>query len=140
MKLVKKLVVLVAALTMALGLVACGGDSFPKTYTFSEPRGEGEQKATLTLNEDGTYVYEFTATNSNGDGGIAMFVEVKGDYTLDGDTVTCDTAEGEGYYTAGASKTEFKVTKDKPDMYKMTYSQGAWVFAVDGDTFGPVVE
>ncbi len=142
MKLAKRLLVLVAAMTMVLGLVACGGgNKFPMEYKTTEARGEGEQVMAVTLNEDGTYVWSFYATESNGSGNKVMELTVEGTYTLEDGTLTLDTAEGEGYYVAGASQTPFTVTKDNPAMYNNTMSMGSWVFALNDDgTFGPVVE
>lgn len=141
MKLMKKLVVLVAAMTMAFGLVACGGETWPKEYKISEARGEGEQAMSLTLEEDGTYAWNFYATESNGSGNVVMNVDMTGTYTIDGDTVTLVTAEGEGYYVAGASQTPFTFTMDEPGMYANTMAMGSFVFTVaDDGTFAPVVE
>lgn len=141
MKMMKKLLVLVAAMTMVLSLTACGGESWPKSYSYSEPRGEGEQAATLTLEEDGTCEYVFYATESNGSGNKVMEVVLKGTYTMADNTVTIETVEeGTGYYVAGASQTDFTFTKEDPGMYANTYSAGSFVFTVDGETFGPVVE
>ncbi len=140
MKMMKKLLVLVVAMTMVLSLTACGGDKFPKNYSYSEPRGEGEQVATLTLEEDGTYVYAFYATESNGSGTKVMECTMTGNYTMDAETVTIDTAAGTGYYMAGASKTDFEFDKENPGMYANTYALGSFVFTVEGETFAPVVE
>lgn len=141
MKLAKKLLVLVAALTMVFSLTACGGDTWPKNYKISEPRGEGEQVMTLDLEEDGTYKWTFYATESNGSGNKVMECEMTGTYKLADDTVTLETAEGTGYYTAGASKTEFTFSKDEPGMYGNTMAVGSFVFSVmDDGTFAPVTE
>ena len=137
MKLAKRLLVLVAAMAMVFTLTACGGSDFPKEYKYTEPFGQGEQVMTITLEEDGTYLFAFTATASNGSGDIVMDQSMTGTYTLDGDTLTLDTAEGSGYYTAGSSKTEFTITKDEPGMYVNTTSRGSFVFTIDGDTFVP---
>ena len=64
MKIAKKLLVLVMAMSMVLGLVACGGDKYPMEYKTVAPRGVGEQGMDLTLQEDGTYVWKFHATDS----------------------------------------------------------------------------
>lgn len=138
MKLMKKLSVFVAAMAMVLSLVACGGSDFPKTYEVAEPRGEGEQKMTLVLNEDNTYEFTFYATESNGSGNKVMDMTMTGTYTLTEDVATLDTAEGAGYYMAGASKTDFTFTKDEPGMYVNTPTLGSFelVLAEDG-TFYP---
>lgn len=141
MKLVKKLLVLVAALTMVLSLVACGGDKWPKNYEVSQPRGVGYQKMTLDLNEDGTYKWHFEATDSKDETKIVMDCVMEGSYTLDGTTVTFDTAEGSGYYFAGAERTDFECSKENPGMYTATDSQGKFVFELGEDgSFGPVVD
>jgi len=138
MKLAKRLLVVVAAMTMVLGLVACGGNKFPMEYKTTEARGEGEQVMAVTLQEDGTYVWNFYATESNGSGNKVMELTVEGTYTLEDNVLTLDTAEGEGYYVAGASQTPFEVTKDNPGMYANTMSMGSWVFQLNDDgTFGP---
>ena len=141
MKLVKRLLVLVAAMTMVLSLVACGGDKWPKTYEAEQPRGVGYQKMTLDLNEDGTYKWSFEATDSKDVNTIVMQCTMEGKYTLDGTTVTLDTADGSGYYSVGAEKTEFEVSKDNPGMYNATDSQGKFVFELGEDgSFGPVTD
>ena len=55
MKLAKRLLVLVAAMTMVLGLVACGGEKFPQEYSYKVEWSQGVrgEVATLTLEEDG---------------------------------------------------------------------------------------
>ncbi len=132
----KKFLVLVAALAMVFSLTACG-ESYPQEYTYTEPRGEGESTAVLKLTDDKTYEYTFTSTNSNGDGGIAMTLTFTGNYTKDGDTVTFETMEGEGYYMVGSEQTDFSITKEEVGMYKMAYGQGAMSYTLDGDTFVP---
>lgn len=141
MKLAKRFLVLVAAMAMVFSLVACGGETWPKEYKASQPRGEGEQTMTLTLEEDGTYSWNFFATESNGSGNKVMDVSMTGTYTLDGTTVTLDTADGTGYFVAGTSQTDFTFSKDEPGMYANTDSMGSFVFELGDDgTFGPVVE
>lgn len=141
MKLTKKLLVLVVTMTMALGLVACGGQKFPMEYKTVAPRGVGEQGMDLTLQEDGTYVWKFHATDSKDASKMVMEVEMTGTYELADDIVTIVTADGAGYYTAGSEKTEFTFDKENPGMYANTDALGSFVFVLAKDgTFGPVTE
>ena len=57
MKLVKRLLVLVAAMAMTLSLAACGGEKYPLEYTYKVEwvNGTRGEDAVLTLNEDGTF-------------------------------------------------------------------------------------
>ena len=66
MKLVKKLLVLAAAMTMVLGLVACGGDKYPQEYSYKVEWKEGVrgEVATLKLEEDVYFTYTYTATDT----------------------------------------------------------------------------
>lgn len=137
MKLAKRLLVLVAALAMVFSLTACGGSKFPQEYSITEKRGEGDQVATLTLEEDGTYKFVSYVTESNGSGKTIMNVEMTGTYTLNDNIVTFDTAEGSGYYFAGASQTDFTFTKDEPGMFQNAYNGNSFEYVLDGDTFYP---
>lgn len=140
MKLVKKLVVLVAALTMALGLVACGGESYPQTYkhTVDWVMGTRGENAELTLNEDGTFKYTYTATDSKDANKTVMSLEVTGTYEKDGNTVTVAVENGSGYAMNGDTKMDLTVSADDLTWYKMTYAQGATTFEIDGEDFVPV--
>lgn len=140
MKLAKRLLVLVAAMAMVFSLTACGGSKFPQEYTATEARGEGEQTAILTLEEDGTYKFVSYTTESNGSGNEVMHAEMTGTYTLNDNIVTFDTAEGSGYYFAGASQTDFTFSKDEPGMYVNAYNGGSFEYVLDGDTFYPNAE
>ncbi len=137
MKLVKRLVVLVAALTMALGLVACGGEKYPLEYKYesNEPGVQG-MKASLTLEEDGTFKYTFVATSTNDPSKVVMDLEATGTYTKDGDTVTIELGDVKGYAMNGESKIDMSSEMG----YKLSYAKGATQFTVDGETFTPVLE
>lgn len=136
MKLVKKLVVLVAALTMALGLVACGGEKFPQTYkhTVEWSQGVRGENAVLTLNEDGTFKYTYTATDSKDASKTVMDITATGTYTKDGNTVKIELGEVTGHAMNGESK----VDMSNETGYSLTYSQGATTFEIEGETFIPV--
>ena len=60
MKLAKRLLVLVAAMTMVLSLVACGGEKFPQEYSYKVEWSQGVrgELATLKLEEDGSITIE----------------------------------------------------------------------------------
>lgn len=136
MKLVKKLVVLVAALTMALGLVACGGEKFPQTYKYTVEWSQGVrgEVATLTLEEDGTFKYTYTATDSKDANKTVMDITATGTYTKDGNTVEIELGEVTGHAMNGESK----VDMSNETGYSLTYSQGSTTFEIEGDTFIPV--
>jgi len=138
MKLTKRLLVLVAAMAMVFSLVACGGEKFPQTYTFEKEWAQGVrgEKATLTLNEDGTAVFTYVSTDSKDANKISMDLKVTGKYTKDGNTVNFTFEKSEGYAMNGDAKID--CTADQPTWYALTWAQGASVFEVDGDTFVPV--
>ena len=135
MKLAKRLLVLVAAMTMVLGLVACGGEKFPQTYKdVKDPAATREQDATLTLNEDGTFEYTYVAKDSKDTSKVVMDIKATGTYTKEGNTVTITLGEVKGQAMNG----DTPVDMSSETGYKLTYAQGATVFELDGDTFIPV--
>lgn len=138
MKLVKKLVVLVAALTMILGLVACGGEKYPQVYTYHVDwvMGTRGQDATLTLNEDGTFEYTFHSTDSKDPDKTVMDLTATGTYTKDGNTVKIELGEIKGQ----AMNANTPIDMSNETGYKLTYAQGSTTFELDGDTFIPVAE
>ena len=141
MKIAKKLLVFAMAMSMVLGLVACGGDKYPMEYKTVAPRGVGEQGMDLTLQEDGTYVWTFHATDSKDASKMVMEVEMTGTYEKAEEIVIIITAEGTGYYTAGTERTDFTFDKENPGMYENTDALGSFVFVLAEDgTFGPVTE
>jgi len=136
MKLAKKLLVLAAAMTMVLGLVACGGEKYPLEYSYKVEWSEGVrgENATLTLNEDGTFVYTYTATDSKDANRQVMDCEATGTYVKEDNMVTITL--GDVKCTAMNGDTEIDMSSETG--YQLTYSQGATVFELDGDTFIPV--
>lgn len=136
MKMMKKLVVLVAAMTMALGLVACGGEKFPQEYSYKVEWSEGVrgEVATLTLNEDGTFVYTYTATDSKDANKEVMSCETTGTYTKEETTVTITIGDVKCHAMNGDTPIEM----NNETGYSLTYAQGATTFELDGDTFIPV--
>ena len=136
MKMMKKLVVLVAAMTMALGLVACGGEKFPQEYSYKVEWSEGVrgETATLTLNEDGTYVYTYVSTDSKDANREVMNCEVTGTYTKEEATVKITIGEVKCHAMNGDTPIEM----NNETGYSLTYAQGATTFELDGDVFIPV--
>ena len=136
MKMMKKLVVLVAALTMVLSLTACGGEKYPLVYTYKVEWSEGVrgQDASLTLNEDGTYEYKFHSTDSKDPDKTVMDLTATGTYTRDGDTVTITLDEIKGQ----AMNANTPIDMSSETGYKLTYAQGCTTFTLEGDTFIPV--
>ena len=132
----KKLVVLVAALTMVLSLTACGGEKYPLVYTYKVEWSEGVrgQDASLTLNEDGTYEYKFHSTDSKDPDKTVMDLTATGTYTRDGDTVTITLDEIKGQ----AMNANTLIDMSSETGYKLTYAQGCTTFTLEGDTFIPV--
>ena len=137
MKLVKKLLVLVAVMTMALGLVACGGDKYPQEYSYKVEWTQGVrgEVATLTLEEDGSFTYTYTATDTKDASKEVMNCKATGTYTKADNIVTvtvanveCTALNGDTPITLGESG------------YALSYAQGATQFEIDGDTFIPIVE
>lgn len=137
MKVVKKLLVLVAVLTMALSLVACG-EKYPLVYTYHVDWTQGVrgQDATLTLNEDGTFEYKFHSTDSKDPNKTVMNLTAKGTYTKEGNMVTIELGEIKGE----ALNANTPIDMSNETGYKLTYAQGATTFELDGDTFIPIVE
>ena len=135
MKLAKRLLVLVAAMTMVLGLVACGGEKYPLEYKYEVEwvQGTRGEVATLTLNEDGTFEYTYTATDSKDANKNVMNCKVTGTYTKEDNLVTVEILDGE----CNAMNGDTPVDLGKGG-YDLTYSQGATKFEVEGDTFVPV--
>lgn len=138
MKLAKRLLVLVAAMTMVLGLVACGGEKYPQEYKYTVEWSQGVrgEEAILTLNEDGTFTYTYTATDSKDANKTVMDITATGTYEKEDNMVTITLGEVKGHAMNGESKVDMSSEMG----YKLTYSAGATVFELDGDTFIPVVE
>lgn len=136
MKLAKRLAALVAATLMVLSLVACGGESYPLEYEYTVEWSQGVrgEKATLTLEEDGTFTYTYWASDSQDADRTVMNIEATGTYTKDGDTVEVTLEDVQGYAMNGDSK----VDMSSETGYSLTYSQGSTTFKVDGGTFEPV--
>ena len=136
MKMMKKLVVLVAAMAMVLGLTACGGEKFPQEYKYTVEWSEGVrgEVATLTLNEDGTCVYTYTATDSKDANKQVMDCKTTGTYVKEDTKVTLTL--GETKCIAMNGDQEVDLSGDTG--YSLTYAQGATVFELDGETFIPV--
>lgn len=137
MKLVKKLLVLVAAMAMTLSLVACGGETYPQTYEYKVDwvQGTRGEVATLTLNEDGSFEYTYTATDTKDANKEVMNCKATGTYEKDGDTVKvtlgevkCNAMNGETPIELGESG------------WALSYAQGATEFTLVGNSFEPVVE
>ena len=137
MKLVKRLLVLVAAMAMTLSLAACGGEKYPLKYEYKVEWSQGVrgEVATLTLNEDKTFEYTYTATDSKDANKEVMNCKATGTYEKADKTVTvkveaveCNAMNGDTPITLGESG------------YALTYAQGATEFEIDGDTFLPIVE
>ena len=135
MKLAKRLLVLVAAMTMVLGLVACGGEKYPQTYNMVEdPTATREQEATLTLNEDGSFEYTYIAKDSKDPSKTVMDCKVTGTYTKEDKMVTLTL--GEIKCTAMNGDQEIDMSSETG--YSLTYSGGAKTFELDGENFIPV--
>lgn len=136
MKLAKRLLVLVAAMTMVLGLVACGGEKYPQTYKYTVDwvMGTRGEEATLTLEEDGTFTYTYKATDSKDANKNVMDCKVTGTYTKEDNTVTVTLGE----ITCTAMNGDTPVDLSGETGYALTYSQGATKFELDGETFIPV--
>ena len=136
MKMMKKLVVLVAAMAMVLGLVACGGEKFPQEYSYKVEWSEGvrAEVATLTLNEDGTFVYTYTASDSKDANKEVMNCETTGTYVKEDAMVTITIGEVKCHAMNGDTPIEM----NNETGYSLTYAQGATTFQIDGDTFIPV--
>ena len=136
MKMMKKLVVLVAAMAMVLGLVACGGEKFPQEYSYKVEWSEGVrgEVATLTLNEDGSFVYTYTATDSKDANREVLNCEATGTYTKEETTVTITLGEVKCHAMNGDTPIEM----NNDTGYSLTYAQVATTFELDGDTFIPV--
>ena len=140
MKLVKRLLVLVAAMAMTLSLAACGGEKYPLVYTYEVQWQQGVrgEKAVLTLNEDGTAIYTYVATDTKDANKTSMDLKVTGKYTKEGNTVTFTFEKSEGYAMNGDAKID--CTADQPTWYALSYAQGAKEFTIEGDLFVPVIE
>ena len=136
----KKLVVLVAAMAMVLGLTACGGEKFPQEYKYTVEWSEGVrgEVATLTLNEDGTCVYTYTATDSKDANKEVMNCRAEATYVKEDNMVTITLGDIKCVAMNGDSKLDLASTE--PTWYALSYAQGATQFTIDGDTFVPVVE
>ena len=136
MKMMKKLVLLVAAMAMVLGLVACGGEKFPQEYSYKVEWSEDvrAEVATLTLNEDGTFVYTYTASDSKDANKEVMNCETTGTYTKEDAMVTITIGEVKCHAMNGDTPIEM----NNETGYSLTYAQGATTFQIDGDTFIPV--
>ena len=136
MKMMKKLVVLVAALAMVLGLTACGGEKFPQEYKYTVEWSEGVrgEVATLTLNEDGTCVYTYTATDSKDANKEVMNCRAEATYVKEDNMVTITL----GDIKCVAMNGDQEIDLSGETGYSLTYSQGATTFELDGETFIPV--
>lgn len=136
MKLAKRLLVFVAAMTMVLGLVACGGEKYPQTYTYKVEWSQGVrgENASLVLEEDGTFTYTYTATDSKDANKTVMDITATGTYTKEDNIVKITLGEVTGHAMNG----DAEVDMSSETGYSLTYSQGATTFELDGDTFIPV--
>lgn len=136
MKLMKKLVVLAAVMATVLGLVACGGEKYPQTYKYTVAWSEGVrgEESTLTLNEDGTFVYTYKATDSKDANKEVMNCEATGTYTKEDKMVTITLGEVKCHAMNGDTPVDLSGETG----YALTYSQGATKFELDGETFIPV--
>ena len=138
MKLVKRLMVLVAVLAMVLSLAACGGEKYPLVYTYEVEWQQGVrgQTASLTLNEDGTYEYKFHSTDSKDPNKTVMDLTATGTYTKEDNIVkiTLDEIKGQ------ALNANTPIDMSNETGYQLTYAQGSTTFEIDGDTFIPVEE
>ena len=137
MKLAKRLLVLVAAMTMVLSLVACGGEKFPQNYEYKVEWSQGVrgEVATLTLEEDGSFVYTYTATDSKDANKEVMNCKATGTYTKEDNIVKVTVGEVE----CTAMNGDTPITLGESG-YALSYAQGATEFEIDGDTFLPIVE
>ena len=137
MKLAKRLLVLVAAMTMVLSLVACGGEKFPQEYKYEVAWAQGVrgEVATLTLEEDGTFEYTYTATDSKDASKEVMNCKATGTYTKEDNIVTVEVANVE----CTAMNGDTPITLGESG-YALSYAQGATQFEIDGDVFLPIVE
>ena len=135
MKLVKRFVVLVAALVMTLSLAACGGEKYPQSYEYKVEWSEGVrgELATLTLEEDGSFTYTYVATDSKDASKEVMNCKVTGTYTREENIVNVTIVDGE--CTAMNGDTPVDMGEGG---YALTYSQGSTKFELDGSTFVPV--
>ena len=137
MKLAKRLLVLVAAMTMVLSLVACGGEKFPQEYSYKVEWSQGVrgEVATLTLEEDGSFVYTYTATDSKDASKEVMNCKATGTYTKEDNIVTVEV----GSVECTAMNGDTPITLGETG-YSLSYAQGATQFEIDGETFLPIVE
>ncbi len=97
-------------------------------------QGVRGEKATLTLEEDGTFTYTYWASDSADADKTVMSITATGTYTKDGDNVEVALEDVEGYAMNGDSK----VDMSSETGYSLTYSQGSTKFQLDGNTFIPV--
>ena len=82
----KKLrMILVSSILCGLLLCSCGSNEFYRTYTF----GEGVDSSKVTLNEDGSFVFEFSPLSSY----LGL-----GKFYLSGDRLTLETSDGKYRY------------------------------------------
>lgn len=109
MKLVKKSIVLVLAVMMLFGLMACGNESSEvqvKKYTMDGKFNSEEVNwwRNLYLVDEDTYILEIEVLDSQDSSRNTVEFVMRGSYTLDGDKLTLSMGDGNGYVMNGKDK------------------------------------
>lgn len=146
MKFAKRLVVLAMAAMMVFGMVACGGssdESAVKVYTMDGKFNSEEvnQWRNLYLVDEDTYILELEVLNSKDTTKHTVEFVMRGNYTLDGTTITLEPGYGNGYAMNGESQLPCTCTPAEPNaMFEAMFGvNGAMSFTLNDDgTYLPV--
>lgn len=109
MKIVRKRLVLIMAVVMLFGLMACGNETTEseiKKYTMDGKFNSEEVNwwRNLYLVDEDTYILEIEVLDSQDVTKHTVEFVMRGDYTLDGDKITLTMGDGNGYVMNGKDK------------------------------------
>lgn len=141
MKLAKRLLVLVAAMMMVFGLVACGGGSDEagvKVYTMDGKFNSEtvNQWRNLYIVDEETYILELEVLNSQDATKHTVEFVMRGYYTDNGDgTITLEPGYGNGYAMNGEQMIPCTATADEWNgMFEAMFGvNGATTFTLNDD-------
>lgn len=109
MKIVRKSLVLILAVMMLFGLMACGNETTEtqiKKYTMDGKFNSEEVNwwRNLYLVDEDTYILEIEVFDSQDETKHTVEFVMRGEYTLDGDKITLSIGDGNGYVMNGKDK------------------------------------
>lgn len=109
MKIARKSLVLIMAVMMLFGLMACGNETTEPQVTKYTMDGkfnseEANWRRNLYLVDEDTYILEIEVLDSQDASKRTVEFVMRGAYTLDGNTITLTLGDGNGYVMNGSDK------------------------------------